>query len=1067
MERIVWNRLRDTLEDLDERQFKSFCRSLCDPHEGYNKIPRSSLENVNRKDIVDLIQRTVSYSQGIELAVTILKDINERDKAEILNEYLIYVIQDEVNFINHHSQDLIRQVTVVDPILDDLLQQKLLTQTEYHEIHSNPTSEMKMWELYTYVSFWSDRNKAILYGLLKKHNEQLITSLYHQDKEQRSKLPPPPLPPPLLHEVNFINQHSQDLIRQVTVVDPVLEDLLQQGLLTQKQYHEIRRNPTSQMKMKELYTYVSFWSDRDKAILYGLLKIYNNQLIKSLRDQDKDPRPILPPQREHFVDRHRQDLIQRISRVEPILDSLLAVDLLTLEEYDTICAKETSQGKMRMLYTYITHWSNTDKDTLYRIMKKRNIPVITLLEEEDGITLQKPKMEHFVDRHRDDLIHWVYTLQPVLENLLKEHLLTKEQYDSICSKTTPQGQMVELYHCVGGWGDGDKDKLYDSLRKYNEQLIRGLEDQDMGWFETVKMVHFVDTHREDLIHQVYILQPVLENLLKEHLLTKEQYDSICNKTTPQGKMEELYCYVGGWGYGYKDKLYDSLRKYNEQLIRGLEAQDMRWYEIFSRTIRLSSIKSGSGTSSLVDMSSYLQPGSSKDPDLPTHLMSDPEPSDQSTTTETEPANIFSSHQHDQLECKLCGKDEDSAFLSMPVINGKVYRLELQSAGLFRCSKTGIKFQVTCPVTIEYELEPWSNYRSLIQNLRNKSELLGTLFNIKTDLKPHVVSAVYLPHCLCLKGFKEDISCIKCAHFKDDNLTLETPTRVEPYYVVLEDPTFSPIGVLLYPFMWIKDKIIQLIPFHGMVLIYWKISGITDPKHRKFRIHLYLMPCDQSVEMDIDNQKKKLGYDRIYKPHQTAVLYNRRTYDVKASQNARVLPKTLLFQCSYVMELYPYTEITVGDKETNELIVISIEDGESSLWKAEVDKGDINDLVTAFTGLLRLEVPMESVDEVQAMPIEASMERGRRSCLDLLNNIIGDISNKNFKTFKAYLNDQAILQPYQPISQSDLESADCLEVANLLIRYYTEEKAPDVTIKVLEAIREVNLAKKLKSMMSGR
>ncbi|KAM5151692.1 apoptosis-associated speck-like protein containing a CARD [Mantella aurantiaca] len=290
MEEIVWNSLHDILEDLDERQFKSFCSSLCDPHEGYSKIPGSSLENVNHKDVVDLIQRTFSYPQGIELAATILYGIDERDMAENLNGYLNYVIQGMVKFINHHSADLIIEVTVVDPILDDLLQQKLLTQEQYHEIHSNPTSEMKMWELYMYVNDWSDRNQAILYGLLKKHNDQLITSLYLQDKEQRSKLPPP-----LLHKVDCINHHSEDLIRQVTVVDPILDDLLQQKLLTQTQDHEIRRNHTSKMKMRELYTYVNAWSNRDKAILYGLLKKYNKQLIRSLRDQDKEPRPILPP----------------------------------------------------------------------------------------------------------------------------------------------------------------------------------------------------------------------------------------------------------------------------------------------------------------------------------------------------------------------------------------------------------------------------------------------------------------------------------------------------------------------------------------------------------------------------------------------------------------------------------------------------------------------------------------------------------------------------------------------------------------------------------------------------
>ncbi|XP_077303135.1 uncharacterized protein LOC143923385 isoform X2 [Lithobates pipiens] len=311
-------------------------------------------------------------------------------------------------------------------------------------------------------------------------------------------------------------------------------------------------------------------------------------------------------------------------------------------------------------------------------------------------------------------------------------------------------------------------------------------------------------------------------------------------------------------------------------------------------------------------------------------------------------------QGDPLECKLCGKDEDSAFLALPVVKRMVYRLELQSAGLFRCSKTGIKFQVTRPVTIEYEVDSWNSYSSLFHNLQSGYEILGPLFNIHSDLEPGVVSEVYLPHCLCLKGFKGDTSYIKCAHFKDDNITLEAPTRVEPYYVVLENPTFSPIGILLYPFMWLRDGITQLIPFHGMVLIYWKISGVTDPDHRKFRIHLYLMPYNQSVELDINSFEQNLGYGRLYKPHQTDFLYCGRKYEVKASQNARVLPKTLLFQSSYISGLYPYTEVTVDDKETYKSFGIAVEDGDSSMWQAEVDRGDINDLQTLMLEHLHLE-----------------------------------------------------------------------------------------------------------------
>ncbi|CAI9607073.1 unnamed protein product, partial [Staurois parvus] len=41
--------------------------------------------------------------------------------------------------------------------------------------------------------------------------------------------------------------------------------------------------------------------------------------------------------------------------------------------------------------------------------------------------------------------------------------------------------MSALYQLVGGWGVGDKEKLYDSLGKYNRLLIRDLEYRDMKW----------------------------------------------------------------------------------------------------------------------------------------------------------------------------------------------------------------------------------------------------------------------------------------------------------------------------------------------------------------------------------------------------------------------------------------------------------------------------------------------------------------------------------------------------------------------------------------------------------
>ncbi|KAM3921559.1 NACHT, LRR and PYD domains-containing protein 1a allele 5-like [Leptodactylus fuscus] len=101
--------------------------------------------------------------------------------------------------------------------------------------------------------------------------------------------------------------------------------------------------------------------------------------------------------------------------------------------------------------------------------------------------------------------------------------------------------------------------------------------------------------------------------------------------------------------------------------------------------------------------------------------------------------------------------------------------------------------------------------------------------------------MHLPHHLCVKGFTGDLSMVKCAHYKDGNMTLETPTIVEPFYVTLENPTFSLLGVLFSG--WKK------IPIHGVVLIYFRILCKDEPDE-EHRIHLYLLPYSNQTEQTL-------------------------------------------------------------------------------------------------------------------------------------------------------------------------------------------------------------------------
>ncbi|XP_068103293.1 interferon-induced very large GTPase 1-like [Hyperolius riggenbachi] len=100
------------------------------------------------------------------------------------------------------------------------------------------------------------------------------------------------------------------------------------------------------------------------------------------------------------------------------------------------------------------------------------------------------------------------------------------------------------------------------------------------------------------------------------------------------------------------------------------------------------------------------------------------------------------------ECKLCGKPQDVDVVVVPISLEKSFRLDLKSAGLYRCQKTGIKFQVKCPMSIKYELSSWSDYMNQMPSA--DYEALGPLFQIHMDNDNQMVSAVYLPHYLCLQ-----------------------------------------------------------------------------------------------------------------------------------------------------------------------------------------------------------------------------------------------------------------------------------------------------------------------------
>uniref|UniRef100_A0A8C6WM62 CARD domain-containing protein n=1 Tax=Neogobius melanostomus TaxID=47308 RepID=A0A8C6WM62_9GOBI len=78
---------------------------------------------------------------------------------------------------------------------------------------------------------------------------------------------------------------------------------------------------------------------------------------------------------------------------------------------------------------------------------------------------------HFVDRHQIDLIKRVSNINPILDHLLKEEVLTQEQYDKAREIRTTQEQMRFLFRGPLKAGEPSKDELLSALEKEEKCLI--------------------------------------------------------------------------------------------------------------------------------------------------------------------------------------------------------------------------------------------------------------------------------------------------------------------------------------------------------------------------------------------------------------------------------------------------------------------------------------------------------------------------------------------------------------------------------------------------------------------
>ncbi|XP_044845429.1 NACHT, LRR and PYD domains-containing protein 1a-like isoform X3 [Mauremys mutica] len=259
-------------------------------------------------------------------------------------------------------------------------------------------------------------------------------------------------------------------------------------------------------------------------------------------------------------------------------------------------------------------------------------------------------------------------------------------------------------------------------------------------------------------------------------------------------------------------------------------------------------------------------------------------------------------------------------------NRTVYRARIPSAGSFHCSETGLGFEVSAAVTVEYEYGSWAE--SLSPSARQEWMVAGPLFHIRAE--PDTVRAVHLPHFVCLADGADESLC-HIAHFEAGRMILESPSRINNFFAVLENPSFSQLGVL-----WRKIRsAIKFIPIHSLVLIFRTLSAAD------VTLHLYLIPNDHSLRKAIEEEEMKWKSKHVPKPPQTDPLYFGSRYQVSGPSDLEITPTQLHFCYRSPVEQQSYIEIYTKELEKEIRLHVNGQDDGSLVWEALVRPGDVS------------------------------------------------------------------------------------------------------------------------------
>ncbi|XP_019638168.1 PREDICTED: death-associated protein kinase 1-like [Branchiostoma belcheri] len=150
----------------------------------------------------------------------------------------------------------------------------------------------------------------------------------------------------LLYVETPLTRNRPELVQALRHVEPILDHLQARDILTVEECDVIRANATPQDRARALLDTVGRKGEDALRVFQSVLGEVDARaadMLMATRQADE------VQDREDHLTRHRPELVQALRHVEPVLDHLQVMEVLSTEECDVIRAKGTPQDRARAL----------------------------------------------------------------------------------------------------------------------------------------------------------------------------------------------------------------------------------------------------------------------------------------------------------------------------------------------------------------------------------------------------------------------------------------------------------------------------------------------------------------------------------------------------------------------------------------------------------------------------------------------------------------------------------------------------------------------------------------------